>query len=178
MHILLYLHNFPFIAPNNLCLHVTPHLSAWNTILISRGIIHLSIRKCHLSSLPGIIFLLYAILWVVEVMLSLLRKAEGERTGGLESLTSQCQLSNAPVGPEWDWGVSKHCYFLLPVDHEALGQAHTNVLNYEAACDECILVHFQRELYHVINRRTTTTKRKMWKLCSRSRCKADVNGTK
>ncbi len=89
------------------------HLPAWDTILISRGIIHLFIRKCHLSSLSGIMFLLYAILWVVEVMLSLLRKAEGERTGGLEPPTSQRQLSNAPVGPERDWGVSNtviSCY--------------------------------------------------------------------
>lgn len=88
----MYLYNFPFIAPN----HFYVSIFAWDWFLISRGIIHLSIYKCHLSSLSGIMFLLYAILWVLEVMLSLLRKAEGgERTVGLESPTSQRQLSNA-----------------------------------------------------------------------------------
>lgn len=77
-------------------------------------------------------FLLYAILWVLEVMLSLLRKAEGgERTVGLESPTSQRQLSKAPR-PRTGLRTQQHCYFLLPADHEALGQAHINVLNYES----------------------------------------------
>lgn len=100
-------------------------------------------------------------------------KQRGERELWDQSLRPPS--ANYQTLPRTGLRTQQHCYVLLPADHKALGQAHINVLNYEAACDECFLVHFQREPYLVINHRITTpTNRRMQSFCSRSKCKADV----
>ncbi len=105
------------------------------------------------------------------------QKSRGRENWGIRASDLPAPTIKRSCRPRTGLRSQQHCYFLLPVDHEALGQAHTNVLNYEAACDKCILVNLQRELCHVINRRITTTKRKMWRLCCRSKCKVDVKST-